>query len=133
MSETVFYDGHCGLCHGGVKFIVRRDTAGAFRFAPLQGPTFESSISPAERAAMPDSMAVRTADGRLLLKSDAWRYILRRLGGIWKALAAVVSIVPRPLQDIAYDFVARIRFRIFGRREEVCPVLPPELRRRFLP
>jgi len=82
---------------------------------------------------MPDSMAVRTADGRLLLKSDAWRYILHRLGGLWKALAAVVSIVPRPLQDIAYDFVARIRFRIFGRREEVCPVLPPELRRRFLP
>jgi predicted DCC family thiol-disulfide oxidoreductase YuxK len=133
VSETVFYDGHCGLCHGGVKFIVRRDRAGAFRFAPLQGPTFESSISPAERAAMPDSMAVRTADGRLLLKSDAWRYILRRLGGIWKVLAAVVSIVPRPLQDVAYDFVARIRFRIFGRREDVCPIVPPELRGRFLP
>jgi predicted DCC family thiol-disulfide oxidoreductase YuxK len=133
VSETVFYDGHCGLCHGGVKFIVRRDRAGAFRFAPLQGPTFESSISPAERAAMPDSMAVRTVDGRLLLKSDAWRYILRRLGGLWKVLAAVVSIVPGPLQDIAYDFVARIRFRIFGRREDVCPVLPPELRGRFLP
>ena len=82
---------------------------------------------------MPDSMAVRTVDGRLLLKSDAWLHILQRLGGMWKVVGAVMSIVPRALRDLAYDFVARIRFRIFGRREDVCPLVPPELRGRFLP
>ena len=82
---------------------------------------------------MPDSMAVRTVDGRLLLKSDAWLHILQRLGGMWKVVGAVMSIVPRALRDLAYDFVARIRFGIFGRREDVCPLVPPELRGRFLP
>jgi predicted DCC family thiol-disulfide oxidoreductase YuxK len=40
-------------------------------------------------------------------------------------------VVPRPVRDAVYDFVARVRFRIFGRRDEVCPVMPPELRARF--
>jgi predicted DCC family thiol-disulfide oxidoreductase YuxK len=133
VSETIFYDGHCGLCHRGVKFVVRRDAAGAFRFAPLQGSTFEASTTAAERASMPDSMAVRTLDGRLLQKSDAWLHILRRLGGVWKVTGALMSIVPRVVRDLVYDLVARIRFRIFGRQVEVCPMVPPELRGRFLP
>ena len=82
---------------------------------------------------MPDSMAVRTLDGRLLLKSDAWLHILRRLGGVWKVTGALMSMVPRVFRDLVYDFVARIRFRIFGRRVDVCPIVPPELRGRFLP
>jgi predicted DCC family thiol-disulfide oxidoreductase YuxK len=82
---------------------------------------------------MPDSMAVRTLDGRLLLKSDAWLHILKRLGGGWKIIGAMMSIVPRALRDLVYDFIARIRFRIFGRRDDVCPIIPPELRGRFLP
>jgi predicted DCC family thiol-disulfide oxidoreductase YuxK len=133
VTEIVFYDGHCGLCHRGVTFVVRHDAAAAFRFAPLQGPTFESSTTSAERAAMPDSMAVRTLDGRLLLKSDAWLHILKRLGGGWKIIGAMMSIVPRALRDLVYDFIARIRFRVFGRRDDVCPIVSPELRGRFLP
>jgi predicted DCC family thiol-disulfide oxidoreductase YuxK len=66
-----------------------------------------------------------------VVRSDAFLHILRRLGGWWKILAALVSVVPRPVRDAVYDFVARVRFRIFGRRDEVCPVMPPELRARF--
>jgi len=134
VTEILFYDGHCGLCHRAVKFVLARDPAGvAFRFAPLQGPTFQSTVSAAQRSTMPDSMAVRTADGRLLLKSDAWLHILRRLGGAWNLMAALCSIFPRPLRELVYDFVARIRFRIFGRRDDLCPIVTPELRSRFLP
>ena len=39
--------------------------------------------------------------------------------------------VPRPLRDVAYDFVARVRYRIFGKTKEACPLMPPELRSRF--
>src|ERR1041385_7423246 len=82
VPETLFYDGHCGLCHRSVRFLLRRDPGGrAFRFAPLQGRTFQDAVSPDRRAGLPDSMVLKTADGRLLLKSDAWLHILRRLGG----------------------------------------------------
>lgn len=134
MPETLFYDGHCGLCHRAVKFVLRHDPEGAaFRFAPLQGPTFQAAVPTAQRAALPDSMAVRTLDGRLLLKSEAWLHIMRRLGGIWKLIGSVCSIVPRFIRDWGYDFVAAVRFRIFGRRDDLCPLIPPALRNRFLP
>lgn len=134
MPETLFYDGHCGLCHRAVKFVLRHDPEGAaFRFAPLQGPTFQAAVPTAQRAALPDSMAVRTLDGRLLLKSEAWLHIMRRLGGIWKLIGSVCSIVPRFIRDWGYDFVAAVRFRIFGRRDDLCPLVPPALRNRFLP
>jgi predicted DCC family thiol-disulfide oxidoreductase YuxK len=134
LTETLFYDGHCGLCHRAVKFVLRHDREGkTFRFAPLQGPTFEAAVPAAQRAAMPDSMVVRTADGRLLLKSEAWLHIMRRLGGVWKLIGGACRIFPRPVRDWGYDFVAAVRFRIFGRRDDLCPIIPPELRKRFDP
>jgi len=131
--EILFYDGHCALCHRAVKFAVKHDRKGAFRFAPLQGTTLQSTVPARQRAGLPDSMVLRTSDGRLLFRSDAWLHILRRLGGGWKFLAGLCSVFPRFLRDWVYDFVARIRFRVFGRRDELCPIVPPELRGRFDP
>jgi predicted DCC family thiol-disulfide oxidoreductase YuxK len=132
--EMLFYDGHCALCHGAVKFVLKHDHSGkAFRFAPLQGATFQSRVSAGARADLPDSIVVLTEDGALLLRSDAFLHILRRLGGGWKTLAGVLAVVPRPLRDVVYNFVARTRYRIFGKRDELCPILPPDLRARFDP
>jgi predicted DCC family thiol-disulfide oxidoreductase YuxK len=133
-AEVLFYDGHCGLCHRAVKFVVRHDRSGnAFRFAPLQGETFGERVPLPQREGLPDSMVVLTEDGSLLTRSDALIYILRRLGGGWKLLAGVLRVIPRPLRDFVYDFIARVRYRIFGRREDYCPVVPAELRKRFDP
>lgn len=132
--EILFYDGHCGLCHRAVKFVLKHDKTGkAFRFAPLQGETFGALVPASERATLPDSVIVRTADGVLLVRSAAFIHILRRLGGGWRVLAAILAVVPRALRDAAYDFVARVRYRIFGRRDDVCPIVPAELRKRFDP
>jgi predicted DCC family thiol-disulfide oxidoreductase YuxK len=74
-----------------------------------------------------------TQSGELLVRSNAFLHILRRLGGVWKFLAGVLRVVPRPLRDFVYDVIASVRFRIFGTRDELCPVVPPELRARFDP
>jgi predicted DCC family thiol-disulfide oxidoreductase YuxK len=133
-TEILFYDGHCGLCHRTVKFALKHDRSGnAFRFAPLQGPTFQARVPTDRRAGLPDSIVVLTQSGELLVRSNAFLYILRRLGRGWRVLAAVLSVIPRPLRDVVYDFVARIRYRIFGKRDELCPIVPPDLRKRFDP
>jgi predicted DCC family thiol-disulfide oxidoreductase YuxK len=130
----LFYDGHCGLCHRAVKFVVRHDRSGnAFRFAPLQGETFRERVPSPQREALPDSMVVLTEDGSLLTRSDALLHILRRLGGGWKLLAGVLQVIPKTLRDFVYDFVARVRYRLFGRRDDYCPVVSPELRAHFDP
>jgi predicted DCC family thiol-disulfide oxidoreductase YuxK len=132
--EILFYDGHCGLCHRAVKFVLKRDRTGAaFRFAPLQGATFVERLSPAQRANLPDSVIVLTNDGQLLIRSDAFLHMLRRLGGGWRLLAGMFSIVPRVLRDAVYNFIARIRYSSFGHRDDLCPIMPPDLRERFLP
>jgi predicted DCC family thiol-disulfide oxidoreductase YuxK len=130
--ERIFYDGHCGLCHGAVRFVIARDPQGRlFRYAPLEGATFAALVPAERRAGLPDSVVVLTDDGRLLVRSDAFIHILRRLGGFWRVIGAIIAVIPRVIRDGVYNFIARVRYRIFGRRPEVCPVTPAELRARF--
>jgi predicted DCC family thiol-disulfide oxidoreductase YuxK len=130
--DMMFYDGHCGLCHRAVRFVLAEDRDGKlFRFAPLQGETLERLVNAEQRKTLPDSVVVMAADGRLLVRSEAVLHILRRLGGVWKVLAVALGLLPKGLRDFVYDFVARARFGVFGRREDLCPVMPAELRARF--
>jgi predicted DCC family thiol-disulfide oxidoreductase YuxK len=133
-AETLFYDGHCALCHRSVLFVLKHDRSGnAFRFAPLQGPTFQARVPADRRAGLPDSIIVLTEQGSLLVRSNAFLHILRRLGGAWKTLGGVLAVIPRPVRDAVYDFIARVRDRVFGTRQDWCPVVPPDLRARFDP
>jgi len=117
-----------------VRFVLAEDTAGtAFRFAPLQGETFLARVAAGRRAGLPDSVVVLTRDGALLVRSEAFLHILRRLGGVWRVLGATLGVIPRGLRDFVYDFVARIRYRVFGKRDDLCPIVPAELRARFDP
>ena len=129
---TVFYDGHCALCHGFVRFLLARDPLGRnFDFAPLQGEFCAAAISGAERVLLPDSVVVRCADGKLLVKSAAIAHVLARLGGLWGLLSRLAGILPRSLLDLCYDAVARLRRKLLGRPPDICPIVPPELRARF--
>lgn len=133
-SEYIFYDGHCGLCHRAVKFVLKHDRSGnAFRFAPLQGEMIQSRVSDQQRASLPNTFVVLTRNGALLMRSDASLYILERLGGGWRILANILRVIPGRLRDLMYDFVARVRYRLFGRRDDLCPAVPPDLRARFDP
>jgi predicted DCC family thiol-disulfide oxidoreductase YuxK len=131
--EYIFYDGHCGLCHHVVRFVIAEDVDGTkFRFASLQESSLEFFAVTGPRAGVPDNVIVRTTDGSLLTRSAAFVHILRRLGGVWRVIAATVALVPPPLLDAVFDLITRIRYVIFGRRTNVCPVASSELRIRFM-
>ena len=79
-TDILFYDGHCGLCHSAVRFVVKHNRSGtAFRFAPLYGKTFEATVPVGQRSGLCDSMVVQTDEGLLLMRSNAWVHILQRL------------------------------------------------------
>ncbi len=131
--ETIFYDGNCGLCSRAVRFVAARDRSASFQFAPLHGSTFISELSASQRNSLPDTMAVLTRSGSLLIRSDALAYILRQLGRRWAIAAALLVLVPRWLRDHVYDWAASVRHRLFKLREDQCPVMPAALRARFRP
>ncbi len=133
MSDLVFYDGHCGLCHRSVSFVLARDRKMVFRFAPLQGETFAKLVHGTQKDSLPDSIVVWTAGGDLLLRSDAALHLLRGLGGFWRFVAACGGLVPKSFRDRIYDRVALTRKERFGPREELCPLMTPEQRERFDP
>jgi predicted DCC family thiol-disulfide oxidoreductase YuxK len=134
-SQTLlFYDGHCGLCHRAVKFALRHDPDGSrFRFAPLQGTTFRSELSPQAIEGITDSIAVLGVDGSLLQESDAVLVLLKEIGGGWRALGSLLSVVPRFLRDLLYRCIAGTRYHLFDRPEDLCPTVPDRFERRFLP
>jgi predicted DCC family thiol-disulfide oxidoreductase YuxK len=129
---TVFYDGHCGLCHRTVRFILAEDRDGdLFRFAPLHGDAFRKTISEAERQDLPDSVVVRTHDGALLTRSQAILYVLKSLGGFWRVLGILGGLIPQRVRDGCYNRIARLRYRLFRPPTVACPMVPPHLRARF--
>jgi predicted DCC family thiol-disulfide oxidoreductase YuxK len=132
--DRVYFDGSCGLCHGVVRFVLRRDRKGGrFRFAPLGGSTFEQRVSAPLRQDLPDSFVVETGDGRILARSTGVLFVLRRLGGVWGILARIADLIPDRVLDLGYDGVARLRGRLFRRPQRICPTADAGLRGRFDP
>jgi predicted DCC family thiol-disulfide oxidoreductase YuxK len=124
-----FFDGVCNLCNRSVDFLIRHDRRGVLRFAPLQGTTFAEVARGHPELAGTDSF-VLAEGGRLHVRSTAALRAAMAMGGAWRLCAAFL-LVPRPLRDRVYDFVARRRYRWFGRRE-TCRLPTPDLRVRFL-
>lgn len=132
-SARIFYDGDCGLCHGAVRFLVRRDRAGRLRFAPLGGETFAALVPSEARGRLPDSLVLLAEDGGLYVRSAAVLRALREVGGGWALVARAGALIPAGVRDAVYDAVARARRRLFARPRQSCPVLPAGLEKRFDP
>ncbi|MEN6605639.1 MAG: DUF393 domain-containing protein [Bryobacteraceae bacterium] len=133
MPDTIFYDGGCGLCHWFVRAVILRDRRRVFRFAPLEGATFDRIVPRDERAGLPDSVVVRTTDGRLLIRSAAVLHVLGQLGRCWRVFAGMLRAVPASLRDAVYNVIARTRRRLWRTPSTACPLLPRDLLSRFDP
>lgn len=130
-KEIIFFDGVCNLCNGAVNFIIDRDRHGRFLFASLQSDLAKDKLDPTGvDVSKLDSIVLLKKDGTVREKSSAVLHIAKRLGGGWP-LMYVFMLLPKPIRDLAYDFIARNRYKWFGRQDQ-CRMPTPELRQRFL-
>src|SRR5437899_12521586 len=82
LQEWLFYDGHCGLCHRMVRFVLAEDRTGSsFRFAPLESEFFASRIPAEQRATLPDSIVVQAAGGRAVTRFRGSMPVMELMGG----------------------------------------------------
>lgn len=128
--DIILYDGHCNLCNKWVQWVLKRDRRARYRFASLQSDRGRDLVRSAGRD--PDSLdsVVLWRNNQIWIKSGAALKIASGLGGGYR-LAEVFMIIPPFVRNAVYDWVARNRYRWFGRSEE-CPMPKPEWRDRFL-
>jgi len=129
-QPIVFYDGVCGLCDRTVQTLLRWDRRGRLKFAPLQGETARERLG-AEAAAELKTLILVDAHGEFRRSSAVVR-ILGHLGGGYRVLGGLFWLIPRPLRDFGYNFVAARRYRWFG-QFDACRLPKPNERERFLP
>ena len=129
-SRSLFvFDHHCVLCGTGVGFIMKHDRKRAIAFTSAQEGVGEALCR--HYGIDWDESFLFIHEGLPYVKFDGYFAVARAMGGLWH-IPTIFRIVPDFILNPLYDFVARNRYRWFGRTDEACAVLSPDQRARLL-
>jgi len=129
--KIILFDGVCNLCNGAIQFMIKHDKKDIFRYAPLQSDIGKKLVD--ERnidTEKIDSFILIEPGIAFYLKSDAALKIGKHLKG-YRTISSILSWIPSGLRNIVYDFVARNRYKWYGKKEH-CMIPTPELKAKFL-
>lgn len=132
----VVFDGHCGLCNGTVRWFARRDRRDRLRFAASEAPVAaellaRSGLAGSEQDTIVVVRGAETTTPQAFTRSAAVVALLTELPRPWPFWAGILHALPRPLRDLGYRLLARVRYRIWGQLAS-CPIPTTEERRHFL-
>ncbi|AZH31942.1 thiol-disulfide oxidoreductase DCC family protein [Paenibacillus sp. M-152] len=129
--SIVLVDGVCHFCQGATRFIIKRDPKGIFHFGSLQSEVGQELLRAGGLSTDQRDTFVLIEDGTYYTRSTAALRIAKRLRFPYP-LAYIFILIPRFVRNAAYNWVARNRYRWFGKDEEdQCQIPPPEIRKRF--
>lgn len=126
----ILFDGVCQFCNASVNFVLRRDHHDRFRFSPLQSAAGEQLLSAHGLDKGETDSFVLIEGNKAYTRSSAVLRVAGRLGFPWKLLR-VFLIVPAFIRDAVYNWIARNRYRWFGKKDQ-CMVPDEKVRRKFL-
>ncbi|WP_281540309.1 thiol-disulfide oxidoreductase DCC family protein [Maribacter aestuarii] len=130
-KKIVLFDGVCNLCNDAIQFVIKRDKEDKFRFAALQSEIGQNLV--AERGidtSKVDSIILIDPGVAYYTKSEAALEIGTELKG-YRTLSNILRLIPSSLSNIVYDFIARNRYKWYGKKES-CMIPTPELQAKFL-
>ena len=131
VPAVIVFDGVCVLCNGWVRFLLRHDRSGRYRFAAMQGESGRALLHAHGLDADDPVSFLLVEDGVAWTDTEAIVRVLSGLGGVWR-IATVLRVLPRGMRNRLYRWFARNRYTIFGRYER-CVLPSPEHAARFLP
>lgn len=129
MSKIVLFDGECNFCDHSVQFIIKRDPNAHYKFASLQSDIGQRLVESYQVPSNMDSLLLIDGD-HCYHQSTAALHICKHLSGGWKFFYYLL-IIPRPIRDKVYQWVAKNRYKWFGKKDQ-CMLPSPEIRKRFL-
>jgi len=126
----VVFDAQCLLCNGWVRFLLKHDRKGVYRFASIQGRKGRELLSQAGLEVNGLQTLLVVDEARTWQHTSAILRVLDGLGWPWR-VAWLGWLVPRPIRDTLYRWVARNRYWLFG-RSETCLTPPKDYKARFM-
>lgn len=129
-QPLVFFDGVCNLCNSSVNYFIKKDRKNKLKFASLQSDAAKKILLHFGVQKIDLKSIIVLNNGKLYSKSSAIIEILRELGGIYKILL-IFWIIPKPIRDFVYQFIADNRYKWFGKKE-TCMIPTPELKEKFI-
>jgi len=126
----IIFDGRCVLCSGFARFVLRTDRKRRYRLLAAQTPLGVALYRHFGLDPVDYETNILLEDGRVWLKSEGTIRMFEGLGFPWR-LVSLARVLPRPLRDRLYEFIARNRIRWFGARE-TCYVPDPSQADRFV-
>lgn len=123
-------DGECAVCSWGARMIHRLDRSGRVRICPVQTPLGAALLEHYGLAPDDPSTWLFIDGGIAHADFDAIIHAGRSFGG-WGRLTAVFLLLPRPLRDRLYGWLARNRYALFG-RGDMCALPDPAFRKRLI-
>ncbi|HDS1838399.1 TPA: thiol-disulfide oxidoreductase DCC family protein [Stenotrophomonas maltophilia] len=129
-SAVIVFDGVCALCNRWVRFLLRFDRKGRYRFAAMQGAQGSAMLRAHGLDSQDPTSFLLLDEQGAWTDTDAILRVLAGLGGAWR-LTGALRVLPRSWRDAAYRALARNRYRWFG-RHDACYLPAPEQAARFL-
>lgn len=129
-NNIILFDGVCNFCNNAINFTIERDPSKKFLFAPLQSEAGEKIQKQYNIDSKLLNSVLLIKNGKLLSKSTAALHIVKELKGLWK-LMYVFIIVPPFIRDAVYNYIAKNRYKWFGKKES-CMLPTPDVKSRFL-
>jgi predicted DCC family thiol-disulfide oxidoreductase YuxK len=126
----ILFDGVCNLCNNSVQFVIKHDTDNKFMFAALQSPTGQALLQQYNLPQQELNSFVLIKDEKVYLKSTGALNVAKNLNGPVKLLYGFI-IVPEFIRNAVYNFIAKNRYKWFGKKES-CMIPTPALQSRFL-
>lgn len=128
-QSVIFFDGLCNLCNGAVQFIIERDRGNLYRFASLQSEFAKRELMNFDIDSSQMNSFILLEKGKVYQKSTAALKVAKKLNGLWPLLYGFI-IVPAFIRDAVYNYVAKNRYKWFGKKES-CWVPTSDLKSKF--
>lgn len=128
--DIVLFDGVCNLCNQAIDFVMQNDPKGHFKFGALQEENTQELLKEYEVDKNYLDSIVLVRKNRIYYKSRAALEISRKLKGLWPLLYIFI-LIPNFLRNPLYDWIARNRYKWFGKKE-TCRLPTPQEKDRFL-
>lgn len=129
-QPLLFFDGVCNLCNSSVKTIIKKDRHQKFKFASIQSDAAKEILLQLDDYNSDIDSIILLNNNRLFYKSSAVLRLCKILGG-WYNFLLIFWIIPKSIRNWMYDFVAKNRYRWFGKRES-CILPSTDLKERFI-